>query len=247
MAGEKGKSSCCRVVSYNIHQGVGLDGQLDVERIARVINGLGADIVGLQEVSAPFGEDREIMQLDFLSEATGLRAIGGPTIERHDGYYGNALLTRCRILEVRRFDLSYRRRESRGVLDVELESGAGPLRVIVTHLGLLPAERRFQVRRLLRIIEQSPIQPVVVVGDLNEWFLLGRPARWLHRHFGRVPAPRTFPAFFPLFSLDRILVQPKEALMEVSTINNPLTRVASDHLPLQARINMSATEWGEAG
>lgn len=229
---------CCWIASYNIHQGIGLDGRLDVGRIAGVIKGLGADIVGLQEVKAPHGEDRQSMQLDFLSEATGLRAIGGPTLERHDGYYGNALLTRCRILEVRRFDLSYRRRESRGALDVEVDTGDGPLRVIVTHLGLLPAERRFQVRRLLRIVALSRVQPVVVVGDLNEWFLLGRPARWLHRFFGRVPAPRTFPAFFPLLSLDRILVQPKRALLEVSTVVNPLTRIASDHLPLLAHISL---------
>ena len=229
---------CCRVASYNIHQGVGLDGRRDVGRIAGVIRELGADIVGLQEVSAPRGEDRQSMQLDFLSDATGLRAIGGPTIERHDGYYGNALLTRCRILEVRRFDLSYRRRESRGVLDVELDTGSGPLRVIVTHLGLLPAERRFQVQRLLQIVALSQVQPVAVVGDLNEWFLLGRPARWLHRFFGRVPAPRTFPAFFPLFSLDRILVQPARALLEVDTVSNPLTQIASDHLPLLAHIAM---------
>ncbi len=229
---------CCRVASYNIHQGVGLDGRCDVGRIAEVIRQLGADIVGLQEVNAPFGKDRATMQLDYLSEATALRAIGGPTIERHDGYYGNALLTRCRIVEVRRFDLSYRRRESRGVLDVELETGSGLIRVIVTHLGLLPAERRYQVKLLLQILELSPVQPAIVLGDLNEWFLLGRPARWLHRYFGRAPAPRTFPAFSPLFSLDRILARPVEALLEISALITPVTRIASDHLPLVARIQL---------
>ncbi len=229
---------CCQVASYNIHQGIGIDGRLDTGRIAGIIGEMGVDIVGLQEVKAPFGLERDTMQLDFLSEATGLRAIGGPTIERHDGFYGNALLTRCRIMEVRRFDLSYSRRESRGLLDVELETGRGLLRVMVTHLGLLPAERRFQVRKLLRILEISPVQPAIVLGDLNEWFLLGRPARWLHRYFGRTPAPRTFPAFYPLFSLDRILARPAKALMEVSVMKTPATRVASDHLPLLGRITM---------
>lgn len=227
-----------RVLSYNIHQGVGLDNRLDPARVAGVIRALESDIVGLQEVNAPFGEDRLTMQVDFLSESTGLRAIGGPTIERHDGYYGNALLTRFKILEVRRFDLTFLRRESRGALDVELETEHGAVRVIVTHLGLLPAERRHQVKRLLQILRLSSVEPVIVLGDLNEWFLLGRPARWLHRHFGRAPAPRTFPAFFPLFSLDRILVHPKEALVEINAIKDPVTRFASDHLPLQAMIDL---------
>lgn len=230
------RERCCRVASYNIHQCVGIDRRLDIDRVAAVIRQMDADIVGLQEVNAPFGEDRATMQLDFLSEATGLRAIGGPTIERHDGYYGNALLTNCRILDVRRHDLSYLRRERRGALDVELETPQGAARVIVTHLGLQPAERRHQVRLLLKIIELSPVLPVIVMGDLNEWFLLGRPARWLHRHFGRFPAPRTFPSFFPLFSLDRILVQPKEALLEIGVLKIPDTLVASDHLPLLARV-----------
>ena len=235
---ETGRRRCCRVASYNIHSCVGMDGRLDIERIAGIIRDLEADIIGLQEVNAPFGEDRELMQLDFLCGATGMRAIGGPTIERHDGYYGNALLTRCRVLDVRRHDLSFPRRESRGALDVELETPKGVARVIVTHLGLLPAERRYQVRKLLKILDVSPVKPVIVLGDLNEWFLLGRPARWLHRHFGRTPAPRTFPAFYPLFSLDRILVEPKEALMEVAVLKTPQTQIASDHLPVTAMVNM---------
>ncbi len=237
MEGEKG---CCRVASYNIHQCVGMDGQLDPERIAGIIRDLRVDIIGLQEVNAPFGEDQRSMQLDFLCGATGLRAIGGPTIERHDGYYGNALLTRCRILDVRRHDLSYPQRESRGALDVELETPSGATRIIVTHLGLQPAERRYQVQKLLKIVELSSAESsVIVLGDLNEWFLLGRPARWLHRHFGRTPAPRTFPAFFPLLSLDRILVQPMDDLLEIGVVKNRATMVASDHLPVLARVRLS--------
>ncbi len=233
------ESGCCRVASYNIHSGVGMDGRLDVARIAEIIRDLQADIVGLQEVNAPYGEDRTSMQIDFLCGATGMRAIGGPTLERHDGYYGNALLTRCRILDVRRHDLSYPHRESRGALDVELETSAGPCRVIVTHLGLQPAERRYQVQKLLKIIELSPLEAsVIVLGDLNEWFLLGRPARWLHRHFGRTPAPRTFPAFFPLLSLDRILVQPKESLVEIGVVKSRATMIASDHLPIVATVRL---------
>ncbi len=39
-----------RVLTYNIHHGVGDDGVLDLERIARVVEDSGADVVGLQEV-----------------------------------------------------------------------------------------------------------------------------------------------------------------------------------------------------
>lgn len=228
----------CRVGSYNIHQGIGLDRRLDIQRIADIIRGLDADLIGLQEVTAPRGVDPEAMQLDYLAEATGMQAIGGPTMLRHDGYYGNALLTRCRVVQVRRFDLTYPGREARGALDVEVDTGVALVRIIVTHLGLRPAERRFQVKKLLQMIADLPLLPVVVVGDLNEWFLLGRPLRWMHRYFGHGPAPRTFPAFLPIFALDRILVRPKQSLLRVEVISNRQTRVASDHLPLIADIGI---------
>ena len=39
-----------RVASFNIHHGVGLDGKLDLDRIAEVVRSTGAEVVGLQEV-----------------------------------------------------------------------------------------------------------------------------------------------------------------------------------------------------
>jgi len=56
------RERCCRVASYNIHQCVGIDRRLDIDRVAAVIRQMDADIVGLQEVNAPFGEDRATMQ-----------------------------------------------------------------------------------------------------------------------------------------------------------------------------------------
>jgi endonuclease/exonuclease/phosphatase family metal-dependent hydrolase len=39
-----------RVMTYNIHVGVGMDKKLDLQRIAQVINDQHPDLVGLQEV-----------------------------------------------------------------------------------------------------------------------------------------------------------------------------------------------------
>lgn len=39
-----------RVMSYNIYHGIGLDGKIDLERIANAIKKEGADVVALQEV-----------------------------------------------------------------------------------------------------------------------------------------------------------------------------------------------------
>jgi len=107
--------------------------------------------------------------------------------------------------------------------------------VIATPLGLDPADRRRQMQRPLALVRASD-KPVVLLGDLNEWFLWGRPLRWLRRHFGRTPAPATFPACWPLFALDRIWVEPAHLLQRIEVHRARPANEASDHLPLVATL-----------
>lgn len=223
-----------RVATYNVHSGVGTDGRCDPARIARVINELSADVVALQEVESRHGD---LDTLEFLSRQTGMTALPGPTLLRTVGDYGNALLTRLSVLELRRIDLGFPGREPRGAIDAVLQAGWARLRVIATHLGLRPAERRHQIETLLARLGDDP-GPTVLMGDLNEWFLWGRPLRHLHAHFGETPAPATFPAGLPLFALDRLWVQPLRCLRRLRVHRSPLARVASDHLPLAATIEL---------
>jgi endonuclease/exonuclease/phosphatase family metal-dependent hydrolase len=74
--------------------------------------------------------------------------------------------------------------------------------VVAIHPGPGPAERRRQIRQLLALLEPGRCSLSVLPGDLNEWFLWGRPLRWLRRHFAPTPHLRTYPARFPLFALE---------------------------------------------
>lgn len=126
--------------------------------------------------------------------------------------------------------------EPRGAIDVVLDAGRQQLRVMATHLGLRPYERRWQMRRLLGRLEAGPCMATVFMGDLNEWFLWGRPLRWLHAWFGATPAPATFPSALPMFALDRIWVRPRGLMARVFVPAGPYVRDASDHLPLVAQL-----------
>ncbi len=227
-----------RVASYNIHQGVGGDGQQNLPRVAHVINDLDADVVALQEVHVRFGGEAQCRQLDFLTQATEMSSVCGATMMRPDGHYGNAVLVRTAILREHLHDLSFSGREPRGVIDLLLETDLGPVRFMATHLGLRPRERRHQVRRLLAWIESAQ-HPVVLAGDFNEWFLWGRSARWLAQPFHSPRSPRTFPAKYPLFGLDRIFVAPPLRVVQLDAIDRGHARIASDHLPLLAVIEKS--------
>jgi len=213
---------------------VGRDRRRDPARIAGIISEIGPDVIGLQEIYSRSGTSKAVRQLEYLADSTGLEAVHGPTLRKSRGYYGNGLLTSGNVLAVRRIDLSVRGIEPRGALDVDLEIRGQGVRVIVTHLGLLGVERRYQVKRLLGHLSQGPARPTIVLGDLNEWLPRSRALRRLQAHLGNVRTPRTFPAAFPLFRLDRIWMQPQEALVGLRVHDTPATRAASDHLPIRA-------------
>ena len=225
-----------RIATYNIHAGVGRDGRFDPHRIARVVHELRADVVALHEVESKAGD---LGALGVLAAETGLCALAGPTMFRDEATYGNALLSRCEFCAIERIDLSVPGREPRGALDVRLECRGNALRVIATHLGLGRAERRKQIGVLMERLDPADPMPTVLMGDMNEWLPWDRPLHRLHRCFGRAAAPRTFPSTFPVFALDRLWVRPGSRLIGLNRHATALSRMASDHLPLVAEIDLS--------
>ena len=228
------------VVSYNVHECVGTDGHRDPERIARIIQELNADVVGLQEVDFNPMREKKSHQLNYLAAATGLHAIAGPTIQRIDAEFGNALLTRPEIHTLQLHDVSFPGRQPRGVIDAVIASEGKTVRVLVTHLGLHARERRHQVQLLLKILDQhQEIDCTVLLGDINEWRPQGFAIRMLNARLGRGISARTFPSFYPVFALDRLWVSPRAALIEKTIPHHRLARIASDHLPIRAILDLS--------
>jgi endonuclease/exonuclease/phosphatase family metal-dependent hydrolase len=224
-----------RVATWNIHDAKGTDGVRSPERIARVLGQVNADVVGLQEIGCG-SDDCDVAQLarqhDYYWAA--VPTVGHKNARRR----GNALLSKLPIRDIRIHDLSHGRHEPRAALETQLIWGQERLRVVVTHLGLHAGERRYQVDRLLGSFRLASPAITILLGDINEWWLWGRPLRWLHRHFGASPSVRTFPAWAPLFALDRIWVHPQPAQIQISALHSPELRRASDHLPVVARIRM---------
>lgn len=226
-----------RLASYNVHGFVGTDGARDVKRVANAILRMDAHGVGLQEVPFDRTPEGELAPLQLLAQLPGYSAVCAP-IERHDGlWHGNTFITKHRIAKFEAINLSYSRREPRTALEVALDVDGQSCRVITTHLGLRPVERRYQVRMLLEHLAREPDALTVLLGDFNEWFLAGRPLRWLERYFGRGRALATFPSGWPILALDRIWVHPRSHLVESRVLRGAPFRTASDHLPLVAELH----------
>lgn len=247
--------STVRIASYNIHRCIGCDGEHNPQRVAQVLQLLNADIIALQEVG--FETDKEHNVLQYLGKSIDAQIIEGVTLLDERGRYGNAVLSRLPIDTIKLHDISVSHYEPRGVIELRLTTHGQQLQLLATHLGLRPAERRGQVDYLLDLLTDCHADIQVLMGDLNQWWCGSRSRRRLQNYFSngknrhqQCPAPRTFPARWPLFSLDRILLRPArlcdtlqhghKALISHKTIRDAsirqLARCASDHLPLLAEL-----------
>lgn len=225
-----------RIATYNIHRAVGHDGWEDGNRIAKVLSELKADVIAMQEVG--YHSDSPHNLLAYLGDAIHADVIEGITMYNEKGHYGNAVLSRVPVADIVRHDISVPRREPRGAIELAIEKNGIHFQIIATHLGLSPGERRYQIKKLLPLVSASTADIKILLGDLNEWFLWGRPMRWLASQFGSSPKPATFPARRPVFALDRIWVAPGKALDSLHVHNSRLARAASDHLPLIADLHI---------
>ena len=219
------------VASYNIHKGQGIDGRVDLMRIAAVIEELDADLVGVQEIYRP--------QAEMLAKRLGVEMHMGVTHTRLEGAYGNAVLTRLPARGSGTFDLTHSLREPRGGIRVDLLLPDGLLHLFNVHFGLRIRERAAQVARLVRehILHADLTGPRVVVGDLNEWFP-GAVGRALRQELAGPRNRRTHLSPMPFFALDRIYWDRELHGEGFRVHRSRLARVASDHLPVVARLQL---------
>ena len=230
-----------KIVTWNVHGCVGTDGRRDVDRVASVLSNTNADIIGLQEVDCRSPLPSGGSQLERLASLTGLEAVAGPTRQEGGGFFGNAVLSRHRIGDVALIDVTVRGREPRGILHARLQIDSHSVDLFNTHFGLNPGERRRQVRRLIEAANALPDATLVVLGDFNEWRARAAAMVRLSTAFGAVPSVRTFPSRFPILALDRVWVRPRPALRDLRAVQTPLAAIASDHLPVQAMITLTAS------
>src|SRR4030095_11696694 len=116
-----------------------------------------------------------------------------------------------------------------------------PLQVINTHLGLVPREQQIQATHLAgpQWLEHRDCSwPAILLGDFNATAasvvyrtLTARlhPARRLAK---RKEPSSTFPSPLPVLRIDHLFVSPGIDVLNVFAPFDPLTRAASDHLPL---------------
>lgn len=230
-------STRIRIATYNVHGWVGIDNRQVPLRAMRVISEIEADIIALQEATFSLEHGGRLDET-FFTNLTGMETALGPTFFKRPFHFGNVLLSRFPFTRIRNIDLSAHPYEPRGAIDAVVRIGSRSLRVLTAHFGLKGTERRFQADMVIRALTSGPMGSVVLMGDFNEWSPLNSSLNTLYALFAKTRHPKSFPSFFPMFSLDRILVSPEELLEGIEAFTNPETVLASDHLPITGIISV---------
>ena len=222
-----------RILSYNIHHAEGVDGKLDVPRIAQVILSVEPDLVALQEVDKNTTRTGKVNQDIELANLTKMNSVFGSNITFQGGQYGNAILSKFPIIKNKNFLLpNVDSGEQRGLLRSQIQiSNKENILFFSTHLDhrRSDTERLASAEAINQIISLNNKSPAILAGDFNDvpesptLKELGK--LWLRTNKKIL---KTIPASKPSRQIDYIFVQPKERwkIIESQVLDED---IASDH------------------
>lgn len=240
-----------KVMTYNVHSCIGMDNIASPERIARVISRYQPDIIALQELDVNRTRSKNIHQASLIAEILDMEFHFHPTINEEHEQYGDAIISRFPMQLVKAAALpkpkSMPGLETRGALWVRIDFHGETLQFINTHLGLRNKERMLQAEALLSdqwLNHPDCVGPAILCGDLN-----AVPGSMVVQSFGpafkdvqtnlpRNSRKKTFSTRIPTVQIDYILANESFDTHSVDVLNNELTRVASDHLPIMASLTL---------
>lgn len=234
-----------RIMTYNVHSCIGMDGKLSPDRIARVIAHYDPDIVALQELDVGRQRTGDVDQAHRIANNLEMDFHFHPALELEEELYGDAILSR--------FPMSLKRAaplpglphrpdlEKRGALWVSIDIEGREIQLINTHLGLRKKERILQTEALLGrqwLAHPDCRGPTILCGDFNALpnsnvckricQTLKDAQATLHNHRPQ----RTWFGRYPVGRIDHVFVSDEFRMLACQVPRNAMTCLASDHLPL---------------
>ena len=238
-----GAKRTLRVMTYNIHVGVGMDKKLDLQRIADVINAARPDLVGLQEVDRGVKRTEGKDEIVELAALTRMEYAFAPNLDYQGGKYGVAILSRLPIkhTEHRMFE-NKRESERRGMLRIEVEVERKTLNFVTTHLDYQFEDGRlFETEQMLKFLEGVK-GPMIVVADLND-LPTGSAYKLMDTKFddawvtsGAKTDGFSYPADKPVKRIDHIFYSAGDRMRAKKAW--VIETLASDHIPVIAEIEI---------
>ncbi len=250
------RSRTFRLMTYNVHRCIGLDGRHAPQRIAEIIAHQNPDVVALQELETGHPRTGSIDQAQVIADILNTDFHYHAARQRGEALFGNAVFSRLPMRKIHSAILPTLPQipiQTRGALWVAIRVGREEVQIINTHLGLLHHERFLQAGALCsRDWLAHPVyvgQPRILCGDFNATtasrvYKLFMESLHDARSQSLSTAGRTWPSFLPVFRYDHIFVCPRILVREVRVPKTPLTVRASDHLPVVADVEIREADPG---
>lgn len=240
-----------RVVTYNVHTCIGIDGKLSPHRVARVISRYRPDVVALQEVDVGRLRTGHADQAELIARCLEMEYHFHPAMRIAEEAYGDCILSRLPMRLVKAAALPMPASgpfvEPRGALWVALEVGGATVHLVNTHLGLTAGEKRMQIEALLGsdwIGGNGRAEPFVFCGDFNSsprsriWKLCVETLRDAQVAAAAHTPRGTWFGHVPFARIDHIFISPQIQVVAVDVGSDCLARTASDHRPLFAELRI---------
>ncbi len=236
-----------RVLSFNIHTGIGADGRLDIARTADAIRDTRAEVIGLQEVDVHWAARSDFRdQARDLARALHMRVFFAPIYDEDPltpgaprRQYGVAILSSHPVPHTTNHPLTRLSTQEPnptpkpvpGFAEAVVLVRGVPVHVYSTHLDYRadPAVRELQVADTLRIMA-SARGPQVLLGDFNATHDAPELAPLWTKLTDASPVGGTYPADAPEKQIDYVTVSDRISVRGASV---PAT-LASDHRPVLA-------------
>jgi endonuclease/exonuclease/phosphatase family metal-dependent hydrolase len=236
-------SQTLRVMTYNIHVGVGMDKKLDLPRIAAVINAEHPDLVGLQEVDRGVQRTQRIDEIVELARLTRMDYAFAFNLRYQGGQYGVAILSRFPIRATdHRLYQNTREVERRGFIRAEVSVDGHLLNFVTTHLDYQYEDGRlFEAQQLLNALKDIK-GPLIVVGDFND-IPAGRAYQLMRYRFDdawiesrSTEEGFSYPADKPAKRIDYIFFRSTDRVRTKRA--RIVSTLASDHVPVVADLEI---------
>ncbi len=246
-------SRSLRLMSYNVHGCLGMDGYILTDRISRVIARHNPDIIALQELDVGRKRSGGMDQVEKIARKLEMKFHFHPVFRYRDEKYGNAILSQHPMALMKMEPLpklaDKKRYEPRGAMWILLEFQGAKINVINTHLSIWPRERLLQINALLNeewLGHPDCAGPIILCGDFN-----ALPGSAVYQKIcqrlkdsqailaGHRPH-RTWFGHYPLTQIDYIFVTSEFQVKAISVSRTSLDKVASDHLPLIVDLKLAA-------
>lgn len=228
-----------RLLSFNIHKGIGWRRNATMDKIKIQILDLDADIVFLQEVRGAQFEQ-------LCTDMPHYHFCYGKNAVYANGHHGNVVLSKFPITFSQNTDMSMHRFERRGLLHAKLTlPNDQVLHVLCVHLGLRARDRHKQLAMIVNYINLHvpETDAIIMAGDFNDWGshathpiiqqLHFEEAFLHHRH----AYAKTWPAWIPVLKLDRLYYRGLQ-FQDAHRLIQKQWRYLSDHVALNVSLQL---------